>query len=299
MNILITGATGGVGSRLLPVLLERGHEVCILTSSKNKQNVQQKVLYWNLNENIFPNNLPFKPDAVIHLAGAGIASNRWTKAYKKEIISSRVNSSLFLHEQLLKIEALPKIYISASGTDFYQDNLPGFCTENDTSGTGFLSEVCVKWEAAAETWAKSGIDTCILRTPVVLMKNRGFLKTMLATAGLGVIPVTGSKTNRLSWIHIEDLCKAYAFALESRLNGIWNVVAPQTTTMIDLVKAIDKARGRKTLHPVVPAFLLKLILGEMGSLARSNRAISADKLLAAGFKYAFPDLQTAINNVIE
>lgn len=299
MNILITGATGGVGSRLVPVLRSRGHEVCILTSSKNKQNVQQNVFYWNPKENIFPENFNFKPDSVVHLAGANIASQRWTESYKTEIISSRVDTSLFLHQQLLKFDALPRHYITASGTDIYPDDLPEDCTEETKVGNSFLATVCAQWEAVSRIWAESGAEVSIIRTPVVLMKKQGFIKTMLATAPLGIIPITGASRNRLSWIHIDDLCNAYALAAEGQLKGTYNLVAPQTSNMGELVRSIDKARGRKTLHPVVPAFVLKLVLGEMGSLACSNRAVSAQKLLKTGFQFAFPDIQTALNHVIQ
>jgi uncharacterized protein (TIGR01777 family) len=298
MNILITGATGGVGSRLIPVLKGRGHEVCILTSSSNKQNVQQKVFFWNPDKEIFPSDFQFKPDSVIHLAGANIAAKRWSTAYRNEIVRSRVNTSLFLHKQLLKFQALPQHYVTASGTDIYPDGMPEACTETTAAGSNFLATVCIQWEAAADIWAESGSAVSILRTPVVLMQNQGFLKTMLATTGLGIIPVTGGKKNRISWIHISDLCKAYALAAEGKLTGIFNAVAPNNTSMGALVNAIDKARGTTTLHPVVPAFLLKLILGEMGSLACSNRAVSAQKLLNTEFKFEFPDIQTALNNVI-
>lgn len=286
-----------VGRHLVPLLRGQGFAVSTLTSSHSKQNVTQNVFFWDAEREIFPAELTAAPDIVIHLAGANLSSQRWSERYKQEIVSSRVETSGFLLQQLLNKGWLPRKYISASGTDYYPN--PGSKTyaEEDVAGNSFLAEVCIQWEDAASEWSAAGVMTSIIRTPVVLAKDEGFIKAMMQTAGFGIIPTTGSPKNSLSWIHVDDLCGIYLKAVQEDMPGTWNAAAPATTTMGELVNGIDRARGSKTLHPNVPAWALKLILGEMGSLACTNQAVSSQKLLDAGFRFLYPNIHHALEHI--
>lgn len=297
MHILITGATGMVGRHLVPLLRGQGFAVSTLTSSHSKQNVKQNVFFWDPEREIFPRELTLAPDIVIHLAGANLSSQRWSDTYKQEIVKSRVETSGFLLQQMLNKGWLPKKYISASGTDYYPNPGHRAYSESDQPGGGFLSAVCIQWEDAASEWSVAGVMTSILRTPVVLASGEGFMKAMMQTAGFGIIPTTGSPGNTLSWIHVDDLCRIYLRAVQDDMPGTWNVAAPETTTMGELVKSIDRARRIKTLHPNVPAWALKLMLGEMGSLACTNQAVSSQKLLDAGFRFLYPNIQHALEHI--
>lgn len=297
MNILITGATGMLGKRLVPMLKQEGMDVSILTTSEIKQNVQQKVFFWDLKKQIFPKNLTQDIDIVIHLAGANVGAKRWNSRYKREIMESRTESSRFLLRKLTEEGNLPKIYISASGTDYYPNPSESIFTENDNPGDHFLAEVCKAWEAVALEWQQAGCLTQIIRTPVVLSAGEGFLAKMLQTAFLRIIPTTGHRNNKLSWIHADDLCRIYRFSMDQKKSDVWNAVAPEVVSMKQLVHAIDAARQKKTIHPNVPCFMLKLMLGEMGTLACGSQQVSSEKLLAAGFRYQYPTLNSALNDI--
>ncbi|MBM3400317.1 MAG: TIGR01777 family protein [Bacteroidetes bacterium] len=299
MNILITGATGMLGKRLVPMLKEEGMDVSILTTSQIKQNVKQKVFLWDVKNGTFPENLTQPIDIVIHLAGANVGARRWTSRYKKEILESRAETSLFLLKKLKEQNNLPKSYITASGTDYYPNPSDVIFTESDLPGKQFLSEVCIAWEAVAETWHKAGCIAQIVRTPVVLAAGEGFMAKMMQTAHMGIIPTTGSPKNKLSWIHAEDLCRIYRFLLDKKESGIWNAVAPHVVDMKQLVCTIDKARGKRTLHPNVPCFMLKLMLGELGTLACGSQQVSAEKLLQAGFGYLYSTSEKAFNDIFK
>ncbi|MFN5217857.1 MAG: TIGR01777 family oxidoreductase [Sphingomonadales bacterium] len=299
MNILITGATGMLGKRLVPMLRKDGMDIFMLTNSEIKQNVKQKVFFWDAKKGIFPKNLTQSFDIVIHLAGANVGGQRWTDSYKKEILTSRTDTSMFLLKNLKEQGNLPKTYISASGTDFYPNDSEVIYTEEDAPGSHFLAGVCKSWENVANEWRNAGCITQIIRTPVVLANGEGFLHKMLQTSFLRVIPTTDHPNNKLNWIHADDLCRIYRFAIDLKISGVWNAVAPETITLKQLVKSIDTARQKRTWHPNVPCFALKIMLGEMGTLACGSRQVSSEKLLDSGFRYLFPTLQNALNDIFQ
>ena len=299
MNILMTGATGMLGKRLVPMLKQEGMEVIVLTTCEIKQNVKQKVFFWDPKKGIFPKNITQHIDTVVHLAGANVGAKRWTHHYKQEILDSRTKTSLFLLQKLKEQNNIPSLYISASGTDYYPNPSALIHTENDIAGKHFLAQVCEAWEASASIWKEAGCNTHIVRTPVVLAANEGFLAKMLQTAFLRTIPTTGKPANKLSWIHVHDLCRIYRFLMDKQGSGIWNAVAPETCSMQQLVLTLDSARKIKTIHPNIPCSILKLILGEMGTLACVNQQVSAEKLLTSGFRYLYPTLKTALNDIFQ
>lgn len=287
-----------IGKRLVSLLKEHGHIVYALTSDVRKQNENEKVFYWSHKKKIFPENLNVKPDAVIHLAGANIGNRRWTKTYKQEILDSRTETSRYLLEELLKRNQLPSYYITASGTDYYPNPGNMIYTEQSENGFHFPAMVCRQWEQVAELWKTAGVKTTILRTPAVLDKDTGILKAFLQTAFLRVVPTTGNAANRLSWVHLDDICHIYLYALEHQLEGIYNCCAPENTSFGELVNAIDKARKIRTWHPNVPCFMLRMVLGERASLACSNQEVSSQKLSDRGFCFKYPQIQSALNELL-
>jgi uncharacterized protein (TIGR01777 family) len=299
MKILITGATGMLGKRLVPMLRKEGMDVFMLTNSEIKQNVKQKVFFWDVKKEIFPKNLTQSFDTVIHLAGANVGAHRWTDGYKKEIQESRTITSLFLLKKLKEQGNLPKSYLTASGTDFYPNDSEMIYKEEDAPGNHFLAGVCRAWESVANEWRGAGCITQIIRTPVVLAGGDGFLKKMLQTSFMRIIPTTGHPGNKLNWIHADDLCRIYRFAIDQKVSGVWNAVAPETVTLKQLVNTIDLARQKRTWHPNVPCFALKLLLGEMGTLACGSRQVSSEKLLGAGYRYIYPSLETALHDIFK
>lgn len=287
-----------IGKRLVSLLKEHGHIVYALTSDVMKQNENEKVFYWSYKKKIFPDNLTVKPDAVIHLAGANIGNRRWTKSYKQEILDSRIETSKFLLEELQKRNQLPACYVSASGTDYYPNPGNSVYTEESENGNHFPAMVCFQWEQVAELWRAAGVITTILRTPAVLDRKAGILKAFLQTAFLRIIPTTGSAVNRLSWVHLDDICNIYLYALENHLEGIYNCCAPYSSTFGELANGIDNAMNIRSWHPNVPCFILRMVLGERASLACSNQDVSSKKLSDHGFCFQYPRIQLALNELL-
>lgn len=253
---------------------------------------------WNIkNFNIDLN--AFKDvDIIIHLAGANIAGKRWTAAYQEEIKQSRVRGLELLKSAIERCEKKPSHFISMSASGFYADPTLGMAKETDPKGNGFLADVCAAWEHGAHQIQSMGIPTTLFRCGVVLASQGGFAEAFLKTKFLRVIPTTGSAQNRIPWIHIKDVVGALAEAAEGNIGeGTYNLGGPEEATQRDFVLALDAAFGQKSLHPNVPGFVLKIMLGELSVLALSDQSMSAHKLQQAGYSFKYPTLSAAVNDL--
>lgn len=296
-TILVTGASGMLGKKLIKVLISNGHTVHTLTTSPQNNKIAQKVFLWNEPKYTVPQEAWDGVDTLIHLAGANI-SKRWTKSYKNEIIDSRVNTAKALMESAMRYNVHLKQVISVSGTNYYPDPSKSACSEDDKSGTGFLAEVCIKWENAAKELQPITENLSIFRTGIILSKQGGLLPQFMKAQPFGIIPTTGNKKNVLSWIHIDDMVKLINETVQSnRYTGIFNAVAPHPAKQIDLVKSLAIATRTKAIHPNVPLWLLRIIMGENAALAGTNQNISSKKLADAGFVFQFPSIESALKHI--
>ncbi len=299
MKVLITGATGLIGKKLTQLLLDNDIKVNFLTTSKNKLKATHNLngFYWNLKTGEIDANCINQVDTIIHLAGASI-SKRWTTAYKQEIVESRTHSSNLLYNLLKKNSHQVKHIIAASGTAIYPETftvkLDEETNENENS---FLSNVVEKWEQSVDKFSLLGCKVCKLRTGVVLDKNDGALPQMAKPIQNFVGASIGSGKQMLSWIHIDDIVAMYYFALNNQLEGIYNAVAPNTVSNYEITKAIAKQFKKPIILPNVPSFVLKIILGEMAYLVLSSKNLSSKKIVSAGFKFKFPDIYEALQNI--
>jgi uncharacterized protein (TIGR01777 family) len=301
-TIGITGGTGFVGRHVTKLLRESGHEVIIFTRNplkkgKDKDNVTY--CYWSPHENKCDLTCIQRVDAMIHLAGASIAEKRWTKKRKAEIVTSRVESTEFLVDKLREHAPNCKVFISASAIGYYgSDNGHMPFHEDDQPADDFLGSTCQQWEKAALE-ASDFVRTVILRFGIILGKEAGALKEFSRPIKFGVKPVLGSGRQVISWIHIEDLVRViYHCILEKDLKGVYNAVAPQPVTNRALMKTIAHERGGVAIPAPVPAFMLKLMLGEMSTEVLKSCTVSADKLKTTGFQFEYPEIKGAIKQLL-
>lgn len=298
-NILISGGTGLVGSALSQLLTNAGYTVAHL--SRNPEKSTYKAFKWDIANNYIDKEALQFAHAIINLAGAGVADKKWTNAYKKEIYDSRINSVKLLHQALsLEKNHNVKAFISASAIGIYGMQLPEPTFENAPHGTNFLAKVCTNWELEVEKIETMGIRTAIIRVGIVLSKHGGFIPAIVKPAKFGFGAALGNGNMLTSWIHINDLCQMFKFALENQqFNGVYNGVAPNPVTNKAITKAICNAINRPMILPPVPAFALKLMLGEMANMILSSQNISCEKIIASGFKFSFTQATQAVNDVLE
>jgi uncharacterized protein (TIGR01777 family) len=299
MKILITGATGLIGSELVKLLLSKNHSVHYLTTSNDKINEEPnyKGFYWNPQEGKIDERCIDGVDAVVHLAGANIAQ-RWTNKYKQEIIESRTLSSELLFNLIKKTPNQVRQLISASGTAIYPESISQVYDETTTeSEDSFLSNVVKKWEESVDTFQVLGIKVCKLRTGIVLSNKGGALPEMVKPINLGFGGAMGTGKQIQSWIHITDLVAMYYFAIEKQLEGIFNAVSPHPVSNQELTKVIAKTLKKPLWLPNIPEFVMNLILGEMSYLLFSSKNLSSIKITNSGFQFQFPKIDKAINDL--
>lgn len=289
-KILITGGTGLIGNKLTQLLIERNHEVAILSRKPSEKNEFK----WDIAKNTIDEKAFENIDFIIHLAGAGIADERWSNKRKKELIDSRVHSANLLFNYVKKRKIPLKGFISASGIGYYGAVTSEVVFEETAiAGNDFLAEICIKWEAAAMQFAKEQIPVTILRTGVVLSSNGGALEKMKTP----VITPLGSGKQNLPWIHIDDLCEMYLKAIENNLTGIYNAVAPEHQTSYSFSKELAKSVQKPFVDFPVPSFVLKIMFGEMAIILLEGSRISAKKIEKTGFSFRFDTLEKALKSL--
>lgn len=298
MKIVLAGATGFIGERLVRRLREEGHALTILTRQRreNKEGVSyarwdgKTVEEWATSID--------GSDAIINLAGEPIAAKRWSKSRKDLILSSRVNATKAIVEAIAKATKKPEVLLNASAVGFYGDVKEGEVTESHPPSSDFLGTTCAKWEEAARKAEASGVRVVRFRTGIVLEKNGGALKKLLLPFNLFVGGPLGTGRQWFPWIHIDDEIGAIVFALTNKsLSGPVNLAAPEPATMHGFCKALGRAVGRPSWAPV-PGFVLQIVLGEMSTMLLGGQKIIPKKLLEAGYKFQFPQLDMALRQVV-
>lgn len=298
-KILISGGSGLVGSLLTKKLIEKGYAVNILSRTPGEKD-GVKSFKWDVKKGEI-DKAAFKGiTGIIHLAGAGIAEKRWTRKRKKTIINSRVESAKLLYTTAKKAGVQLNAFVSASGINYYgAETTSHIYVETDLPTNSFISECCVKWEAAADKF--SDLTRVVkLRTGVVLAKNGGALDRMAKPVQLGIGSPLGSGLQYMPYIHIHDLCEMYIYALENEhVRGVYNACNGDHVTNIELTDALAHEFKKSLWMPKVPAVALKLLFGEMAQIILYGSRASSDKIKATGYEFQFQNIHQTLFDIYE
>lgn len=299
-KILITGATGLIGSELTKQCLDAGISVNYFTTSleKIKKTENHNGFYWNPKNGQIDEKAFEGVTAIINLVGATIAK-RWTKKYKKVILDSRVESMALIYDTLQRIEHDVSHFISASGVNIYPNSETKLYTEeSEEVDDNFLAEVVVSWENAAANFKNLGMEVTKVRTGMVLAKNDGALPKLVKPIKLGFGAPLGNGNQWQSWIHIDDIVGIYLFILKNQLEGVYNAVAPNPVQNKKLTKLIATQFGNPLWLPNVPAFALNLVLGEMSVLVVEGQLVSSKKIEELGYGFKFYNIESALHDLL-
>tara|TARA_Y100000739_G_scaffold229903_1_gene247193 strand:- start:5713 stop:6618 length:906 start_codon:yes stop_codon:yes gene_type:complete len=300
MKVLITGATGLIGSQIVKDCIKSNISVNFLTTSKKKITESEMVngFYWNPKNKIIDLDCFKGVDSIIALSGSSI-SKLWTKANKRKIINSRVETLEFLKESINKNNIPIGRLVSASGVSLYPNSLEKEFSENETnSDDSFLAEVINRWENAAKSFKTIGVDVAIIRIGLVLSLESGVLKETIKPMNFGFGVIFGSGNQYQSWIHIEDISKLFIFVLEKKLKGIYNGVSPNFIKNSEFTKIISSMHSKAIFNIKIPRIFFSIIFGEMHVLLFESHKISSRKIQDEGFSFKFDNLKDAIENLI-
>ncbi|MGH9669735.1 MAG: TIGR01777 family oxidoreductase [Terriglobales bacterium] len=296
MNILISGASGLVGSALIPALESAGHTV--------RRLVRQRPLAGSPDIHWDPLGL-FDPvggiegfDAIVHLAGESVVG-RWTRHKKARILNSRVQGTMTLASAAARSKTPPKVFVSASAVGYYGNRGDEELTEESTSGSDFLADVARQWETASGPATRAGIRTVMLRIGFILSPRGGGLARMLPPFRMGLGGRLGSGRQWMSWISIVDVVGAIQHALAT--DALWgpvNTVAPHPVTNAEFTRTLGRVLGRPTIFPL-PAFAARLAFGEMAdALLLASQRVQPVKLQSSGFQFRHPELEGALRELL-
>jgi uncharacterized protein (TIGR01777 family) len=302
MKVLITGSTGLVGTALVKALARDGHTVCRLMRPQSKTTSGSKDGFdvaWNPATGEL-GGAGVGPDAVVNLAGASIAGGRWTEKRKELLRTSRIDTTRALIKALAKMNARPRVLVSASAIGIYGDRGDEVLTEESKPGTDFLAGLAREWEAEAMKAESIGIHVVLARFGIILARHGGALAKMLLPFKLGAGGRLGSGKQWMSWITLEDVVGTIRFAMEhNAVRGAVNVVAPQPVQNVEFTKTLAQALHRPALFPA-PPFALRLALGEMAdALLLSSQRVKSQVLQKLSYRFLHPELSAAFNVVMQ
>lgn len=301
-TILITGGTGMIGHYLTKLLVKRGYRVTWLSRKAGEVYVdgkQIRIYSWNIQEQTIEEAAISSADHIIHLAGAGVADKRWTEARKKEILDSRTQSSKLLVQALQTMPNKVKTVVSASAIGWYgpdREDVRLPFTEDMPAYPGFLGDTCKAWEESIAQVTDSNKRLVRLRVGIVLSGTGGAIAEFKKPIAAGILPIFGKGKQVVSWIHIEDLCRLFIYAIENpEIAGVYNAVSPNPVSSRNLMKALAKNMRRSWAIPIpIPAFFLKLLLGEMSIEILKSTTVSSRKLQATGFVFNYPGIEEGV-----
>jgi uncharacterized protein (TIGR01777 family) len=240
-------------------------------------------------------------DFIIHLAGENIAEKKWTAKRKAAIRDSRIDSAQLIYSVLKKHNKRIEAFVSASGIGFYGAiNGEGICTENTLPANDFIGTICQEWEKSADLMAGLGIRTVKIRTGLVLGKDDGILGKLIPIFKRGLGSALGSGKQYMPWIHVHDLCMMYIEAIENeKMSGAYNATINDSTTSSTFSRALANTLGHSIWLPNVPAFLIRLGMGEMADIVLTGRRVSSDKIKSLGFRFQFKNLRNALKDCLK
>lgn len=302
MKLLITGATGLIGKEIVSKAHELGHIVHFLTTRYSEINslAPAKGFLWSPDQGEMDIKCFEGVEVVMHLAGASV-SKRWTSTYKDKIRSSRIIPTQLLVQEAEKNKNLHQIrhVISASAIGIYPSDFNKMMKEDaKVTSNSFLASVVIDWEKEVDRFELLGVTLSKIRIGLVLTPKGGVMQTLKLPTLLGLGAAFGSGQQGQSWIHIDDLVEMFLFVAQEQCEGIFNAVAPNPVSQNEFMKALAKAYNRPYFMPPLPAFLLYLLVGEMGQLVLDSHWVSAQKIKDKGFNFKYPEIVSAYENLV-
>ena len=299
-RVLITGGTGFIGKNLTQLLVDKGYFVSILSRQKIQNTTTISYYQWDVEKGVIEEQAILDADIIINLAGENIADKRWTRERKKQLVDSRVKAIQLIQNVLQTKNKKIDAFISASGIGIYGAyTSKQIFDENSKLANDFLGETCQKWESATDSIASLNIRTAIIRTGLVLGKNDGFLKKLIPLFKYRLGSAIGSGLQYMPWIHIDDLCGIYLFAIENnQVHGSYNAAVKDGTTNALFSSELAKRFGHKIFLPNVPEFLIRIVMGEMANIVLKGQRVSSYKIQNAGFQFKFTTLSQALRNCL-
>jgi hypothetical protein len=294
MKVAVSGASGLIGSALVPALRTAGHDVVTLV---RREPTAPHEIAWDPSGGHLAAADLAGVDAIVNLSGATIG-RRWNDRRKAEILESRVATTGLLARTAAGLDRKPAVFVVAGPTGIYGNRGDEVLTEESELGTGFLADVGRAWEAAAQPARDAGIRVVDFRQGIVLSTEGGALERLLLPFKLGLGGRVGSGKQWWSWVELDDVVSAYRFVLDGNLAGPVNLVSPNPATNEQLVKALGRALHRPTVFPL-PAFAVRTVFGDMGQeLLLDGQRVLPARLLDAGFTFAYPDLDSAFERTL-
>lgn len=290
-RIAVTGASGLIGSALVGYLKSQGHTVQRLV---RRPALSSEEITWDPIAGTVDMDALAGVDAVIHLAGAGVSDKRWSKKYKSEILNSRLLGTTTIAKAVALVK--PQVFISASAIGWYGESGNRSVIESDRAGDDFLAAVCREWEAAADLAGE--VRTIKLRTGLVLDPTGGALGKMLPLFRFGLGGKLGNGKQWWSWITLHDQIRAIAFLLESKISGPINLTSPNPVTNSEFTAGLARAMHRPALFPV-PAIALRITLGGFSSEILGSKKVIPQALTEAGFKFEYPHISSALEELVD
>lgn len=296
MKVAVTGSSGLIGSSLVSYLSKKD----VTVSSILRENPEDNEISWKPEGRDWDSAFSGGIDGIVHLAGENIASGRWTKVKKEKIRSSRIEGTKRLCEHILKLPNPPSVFVCASAVGYYGNRGMEFLNEGSSRGSGFLPDVCLGWEEAAESVSKAGIRVVNVRFGVVLSKDGGALAKMLTPFKMGMGGKIGSGTQYMSWIAIDDVTGAiYHTLVTDSLKGPVNVTAPNPVTNKEFTNTLGTVLNRPAIMPM-PAFAARLAFGEMANdLLLASTKVAPKKLSDSGYQFQYPELENALKHILD
>lgn len=297
MNILITGGTGFIGHALAKTLIEQSHAVTVLSRSPDKvANICGAGVHALGSLSQLKAEDSFQ--VIINLAGAPIVDARWSEDRKQLIRASRIDLTEHLITCIDRMNIKPDLLISGSAIGYYGDQGDTVLTEQSTPYEDFSQQLCADWESAAKQAEQFGVRVCLIRTGLVIADDGGFLQKMLPPFRLGLGGRLGDGRQWMSWVHRRDWINiALTMITESTMQGVYNATAPNPVTNAEFTRILAQCLKRPALLPV-PAWLLKILLGEMSQLVLGSQRVMPERLLTQGFKFQYEELAAALNEAL-
>ena len=301
MRIIVAGGTGFIGAALTKNLLAEGHQVWILTRNLQTARLAEGVrgAGWDGRTTAGWGELVSQVDAIVNLAGENLGNGPWTEERKKRIISSRVEAGQAISDGIRQANPRPKVLIQASAVGYYGPHDDEPVTEESAPGRGFLAEVCKAWEASSLPVEALGVRHIIIRTGVVLSKDGGALQRMMLPFGLFAGGPLGNGRQGLPWIHPADEVAGIRFLLENeKAQGVFNLSAPNPLSNANFGQVLAKVMRRPYWLPV-PAFALRLLLGEISTLVLEGQYMLPTRLQEHGFRFLFETAEAALRDLLD